>query len=125
MAMTPERLAEFGDAWSAQDLDRLMEFMTDDCVFRSSVGPEPGATFRGKDEVRRGFALMIAYDADWESHGGEAFIAGDQGAGQWSYSRTGEDGRTHWVHGCDLFQFEGDLIRVKDAYRRVRADLGE
>jgi hypothetical protein len=41
--MTQERLAGFGAAWRAGDIEALMSFMTDDCVFRSSVGPGPGA----------------------------------------------------------------------------------
>ncbi|WP_431894079.1 nuclear transport factor 2 family protein [Nonomuraea sp. bgisy101] len=125
MGMTLERLADFGAAWKKKDLDLLMEFMTDDCVFHASVGVEPGTTFRGRDEVRRGFALMIAHDEGLESQGGDAFIAGDRGASQWSYSRTDEDGQVHEVHGCDLFEFEGDRIRVKDAYRKVHGDIGD
>ncbi|MFC7589376.1 nuclear transport factor 2 family protein [Nonomuraea antimicrobica] len=125
MAMTVERLAEFGAAWRDRDLDRLMEFMADDCVFRSSVGPEPGATFRGRAEVRRGFELMLAYDAGSESHDGVAFVVGDRGAAQWSYTHADAYGRTHRVDGCDLYEFDGDLIRVKDAYRRVHGDLGQ
>lgn len=125
MGMTLERLAEFGAAWRKKDLDLLMEFMTDDCVFRASVGVEPGTTFRGRDEVRRGFALMLAYDEGYESQGGDAFIAGDRGASQWSYTRTDEDGRVDVVHGCDFFAFDGDRIRVKDAYRRVHGDIGD
>ncbi|MFI6513227.1 nuclear transport factor 2 family protein [Streptosporangium sp. NPDC050855] len=125
MGMTTERLAGFGAAWRRKDLDLLMDFMTDDCVFVASVGAEPGTTFRGREEVRRGFALMLAYDEGYESRGGEAFVAGDRGASKWSYTRTDEDGRVHEVHGCDLFEFDGDRIRVKDAYRRVRGDIGD
>ncbi|MGW7693901.1 nuclear transport factor 2 family protein [Streptomyces asiaticus] len=125
MGMTLERLAGFGEAWRRKDLDLLMEFMTDDCVFRASVGPEPGMTFRGRAEVRKGFELMLAYDAGLESRpGGVAFIAGDRGASQWSYTGTDADGQAHEVHGCDMFEFDGDRIRVKDAYRRVYGDIG-
>ncbi|MGW6499516.1 nuclear transport factor 2 family protein [Nonomuraea angiospora] len=125
MAMTIERLAEFGAAWRDKDLDRLMGFMTDDCVFLASVGAEPGTTFRGRAEVRRGFELMLAYDTGFESHEGLPFIAGDRGAGQWSYTRTDENGRVHRVDGCDLYEFDGDQIRVKNAYRKVNGDIGQ
>lgn len=124
MGMTLERLAEFGEAWRMKDVDRLMEFITDDCVFRASVGVEPGTTFSGRAEVRHGFELMLAYDAGFESHGGVAFIVGNRGAAQWSYSRTDPTGQVDHVHGCDLYEFDGDRIRVKDAYRRVYGDIG-
>ena len=72
-------MADFGSAWRAGDVDRLMSFMAGDCVFRASVGTGPGTVFQGRDEVRRGFELMLAYDEGAEAHGGLAFIAGDRG----------------------------------------------
>lgn len=51
--MTTARLAAFSAAWAAKDIDALMTFMTDDCVYAASVGPEPGKTFVGKEAVRR------------------------------------------------------------------------
>jgi SnoaL-like domain len=121
--MTLDRLSDFGEAWRSKDIDRLMSFMTDDCVFGASVGEEPGTTFYGRDEVRRGFELMLAHDAGAEAHGGFAFIAGDRGASQWSYSYKSAAGGTIHVHGCDLYEFVGDRIRVKDAYRKTGGDI--
>ena len=121
--MTMDRLADFGAAWQAGDVDRLMSFMAGDCVFRASVGTGPGTVFQGPDEVRRGFELMLAYDAGAEARGGLAFIAGDRGASQWAYSRATADGTVVEVQGCDLYEFAGDLIRVKDAYRKAHGDI--
>lgn len=121
--MTMDRLADFGAAWRAGDVDRLMSFMAGDCVFRASVGTGPGTVFRGRDEVRRGFELMLAYDEGAEAHGGLAFTAGDRGASQWAYSSTTADGTVIEVQGCDLYEFTGGLIRVKDAYRKVHGDI--
>lgn len=121
--MTLERLAEFGRAWRDKDLELLMSFMTEDCVFRASVGQDPGTTFCGRDEVRRGFELMLAYDAGAEQHVGNAFIQGDLGAAQWSFAYTDDDLGETVVAGCDLYEFEGDKIRVKDAYRKVKDDI--
>jgi ketosteroid isomerase-like protein len=60
--MTAERLRQFGAAWARADLDALMGFVTDDCIYLASVGPEPGTTYRGREQVRRRFAAMLAYD---------------------------------------------------------------
>lgn len=118
-----EILKAFGEAWLAQDLDRLMSFMSDDCEFRASVGAEPGTTFVGRDEVRRGFQLMLDYDADAEGQTGIAFVDGDVGASQWSYAYVRPDGSRVQVRGCDIWQFAGDKIRLKDAYRKVDGDI--
>lgn len=39
MTMTVETLQAFADAWNRHDIDALMAFMTDDCVFEASAGP--------------------------------------------------------------------------------------
>lgn len=121
--MTMDRLADFGAAWRAGDVDRLMSFMTGGCVFRALVGTGPGTVFQGRDEVRRGFELMLAYDEGAEAHGGLAFIAGDRGASQWAYSSTTADGTVIEVQGRDLYEFAGGLIRVKDACRKAHGDI--
>lgn len=38
--VTVETLQAFADAWNRHDADALMSFMTDDCVFESSAGPD-------------------------------------------------------------------------------------
>lgn len=121
--MTVDILADFSAAWTRRDLDALMTFITDDCVYSASVGPEPGRTYRGRDEVRIGFAEVLAFDADGERHEGAAFVVGDKGAGEWSFLKTGPDGTRVEIRGCDLFEFAGAKIRRKDAFRKVLAQL--
>jgi ketosteroid isomerase-like protein len=117
--MTLELLRRFSDAWTAGDVDTLMSFMTKDCVYSASVGAEPGTTYRGWDEVRRGFVAMLAYDSGRERHGGFAFIHGTVGVAEWSFSEAGPDGRARLIRGCDIYEFVDDKIRKKDAFRKV------
>jgi ketosteroid isomerase-like protein len=122
--MTVERLTRFNQAWADGDVEQLMTYMTEDCVYSASVGPEPGETFIGPDEVRRGFEEMLAHDADGEGRTGRVWVAGDVGVAEWSYVFTREDGREYEVPGCDLFHFRGDRIAVKDAYRKTFPPAG-
>ncbi|WP_051163395.1 nuclear transport factor 2 family protein [Nocardia brevicatena] len=117
--MTLDRLKQFAAAWRDKDLDALMSFMAPDCVFNASVGIEPGTTFEGHDQVRRGFELMAAYDSSTDTRLGLVLVCGSHGVVQWRHTRA--DG-TH-TEGCDIYEFRGDLIRVKDAYRKVNAVL--
>jgi len=117
--MTTERLRQFGAAWARGDLDALMGFMIDDCVYLASVGPEPGATYRGREEVRRGFAAMLAYDRGRERHGATVVLTGDRGFAEWSFTETTTDGGGRIIRGCDLFEFRDGRISRKDAYRKV------
>src|SRR5215211_2006861 len=61
-------LQAFADAWNRHDVDALMSFMTDDCVFESSAGPDAcGTRYVGRDAVRAGFAEVwtVFPDAHW------------------------------------------------------------
>jgi len=118
-AMTLPRLQQFSAAWTAGDLDALMSYMTDDCVYHASIGPEPGSTYRGKDEVRRGFAAVLAYDHGRERHDGTAFIHGNVGVAEWSFYEEAPDGTGRLIRGCDIFEFADSKIRKKDAFRKV------
>ena len=44
------------DAFNAHDLDAIMSFFTEDCVFDTPRGPAPGGhRLVGKQQVRKGF----------------------------------------------------------------------
>ena len=119
--MTVEILADFADAWTRHDLDALMSFMSDDCKFQLSIGPDiDGASFVGRDQVREGYkkVLDLFPDGQWvdDSH----FVAGDRGVSEWTFKATGPDGNQIEVRGCDIFTFQGDKISVKNSFRKTR-----
>jgi ketosteroid isomerase-like protein len=116
--MTEELLHEFAAAWARGDVDALMTFMSDDCVYEASVGPEPGRTYNGFAAVRKGFEEMLAHDAGSESRGGPIFICGNKGVMEWSYVHKQPDGQYIELRGCDIFEFRGDKIRRKNAFRK-------
>ena len=82
--MTLEHLQAFGDAWAKKGIDSLVQFITDDCEYHASVGPEPGERFIGKDEVRRGFQAMLDHDAGNESLPGNLYVYGDRRVAEWT-----------------------------------------
>jgi ketosteroid isomerase-like protein len=115
-AMTAERLDAFMDAWNAHDVDAIVSFFSDDCEFHASVGDELlGASYRGREDVRRGVAAFFERFPDGRFEDASGFVAGDRGASEWTFVSGGVATR-----GCDLFEFDGDLIRVKNAFRKLR-----
>ena len=122
--MTTETLQAFADAWNRHDVDALMSFMTDDCVFEASAGPEAcGQRTSGAQAVRRAFAdVWVTFpDAHW----GDArhVVCGDRGVSEWTFTGTRQDGTRVEVHGCDLFTFRDGKILIKDSYRKNRPPL--
>jgi glutathione S-transferase len=118
--MTPERLARFGAAWANHDLETLLSMMDDEAVYLASVGPEPGETFRGKEALRRGFDRMLKTDTGAVRSSGPSWIAGDIGVALWDMEFPAEEGKPgSKVRGIDLFEFKGDKILRKDAFRKT------
>src|SRR5512145_881045 len=119
-AVTPEFLDAFGDAMNRHDLDAIMKFMTDDCVFESYAGPDVwGTRYEGQDQVRAGFAKIWAVCPDARFGSARYFICGDRGVSEWVFTGTRE-GRRIEVNGCDLFTFRDGKIAVKNAFRKHR-----
>ena len=119
--VTVEMLDAFADAWNRHDAIALMSFMSDDCVFESSAGPDMcGTRYIGRDAVRAGFAEVWTTFPD--AHWGNAkhFVHGDRGVSEWTFTGTRTDGTRVEVHGCDLFTFRGDKIAIKNSYRKNR-----
>ena len=117
--MTIERLLAFGEAWNRGDVDEIMSYFAVECTYHASAGPGPGRTYHGREAVRQGVIDMLAYDRGGRSKAGPAFVADERGVAEWSYEFTGADGALTVIRGCDVFEFEGGLIRRKDAFRKV------
>jgi ketosteroid isomerase-like protein len=119
--MTDARLHEALAAWNTGDAERVLAFFSDDCIYHASFGPElMGRTFIGRDGVLEGVQLFFDRYPDGVFADTEVMIAGDRGAAEWTFRATAEDGTPFEVRGCDLFEFDGDQIRVKNAFRKVR-----
>ena len=59
MSLSIDDLQAFADAWNRHDIDALMRFMADDCVFEASAGPDAcGTRYAGWVAVRGGFSQV-------------------------------------------------------------------
>jgi ketosteroid isomerase-like protein len=122
--ITTEWLQAFADAFNRHDADAIMSFMTDDCVFEASAGPEvSGAHFEGQAAVRAAFVDVWTTLPDAHWGGARHFVCGDRGVSEWTFTGTRSDGSRVEVHGCDLFRFREGRIVVKNSYRKNRPPL--
>ncbi len=113
--------AFFNEGWNRHDVDALMTFMSDDCVFESTAGAEIcGTRHAGPVRVREAFARVFAMFPDARFGNARHFIAGDRGVSEWIFSGTAAGGRKVEVNGCDVFTFHGGKIAVKSSYFKTR-----
>ena len=110
------------DAFNRHDLEAIMSFFSEDCIFDSPRGPDRfGRRFVGKDEVRRGLASRFEGIPDVHYRDGDHFVCGRRGASEWTIVGTTVDGERIDVRGCDLWTFgdDGKLVR-KDSFWKIR-----
>lgn len=118
---TMEILDGFAAAFNAHDADKIVSYMTDDCIFQSSAGPQAdGEKFVGKDAVRKAFEEIFKNypDAKWINP--QHFISGNRAVSEWTFTATKPDGSRIEVTGCDLFTFNNGKIHIKNSYRKNR-----
>ncbi len=122
--VTPATLAAFSDAWNRHDINALMGFMSDDCVFQTAAGPDAcGTRHSGSAAVRTAFAAAwgAIRDAQWVN--GQHFVQGDFGTSQWTFTGTAADGSRIETDGIDVFTFRNGKIVLKNVFRKARPNL--
>lgn len=116
----PLQLQALLDAFNAHDLDAIMSFFTEDCVFDTPRGPAPGGhRLVGKEQVRNGFQarfdgipdIVYAEDRHWAS--------GDRAVSEWTIRGTRSTGEPIEVRGCDLFEVTDGKISRKDSFWKI------
>ncbi|HEX2437694.1 MAG TPA: nuclear transport factor 2 family protein [Methylomirabilota bacterium] len=121
--MTAEALERFfTEGWNRHDVDRLMTFMADDCVFESAAGAEVcGARHAGREQVREAFSRIFAAYPDVAFRETRHVVAGDRGLSEWRFTGTRADGTRVEVNGCDVFTFRGGAIALKSSFLKQRS----
>ncbi len=113
-------LKAFLDAFNRHDLDAIMAFFADNCVFDAPRGPNPwGRRYTGKDEVRKGLGARFTGIPDVHYGEDRHWLSGDRGVSEWRLTGTSTSGERIDVRGCDLFEFRGGKILRKDSYWKI------
>ena len=121
---TMKVLVGFANAFNAHDVNAILSFMANDCVFLASAGPDVhGEKFEGKEAVKKAFEDVFKTFPD--AHWGNVtyFIAGNRTVTEWLFTGTRADGSRVEVTGCDLCTFRDGKIVLKNSYRKNRPAL--
>ena len=92
-----------------------MVLLTADVIYKASVGPEPGQTYRGAAAVRQGIEAIMNFDDAQAVEILSFEEIGDVAFAQWRYSLRGGG----QVVGIDRLEFREGLICSKDGYRKT------
>jgi ketosteroid isomerase-like protein len=121
-AVTRNLLKQFLEAFNRHDLDAIMGYFADDCVFYMPRGAGPrGDKAVGKEQVRKGLAKRFEGIPDVHYGDDRHWVCGDDfGVSEWTLTGTATTGEEIEVRGIDLLEFdqEGKIIR-KDSFWKI------
>lgn len=118
---TTTMLFNLFEAFNRHDLDAVLEFFAEDCVFKTASGPERhGTRIEGKEAVAQAFSSVWKEmpDARWDEH--RHFSYGGRAVSEWIFSGTSRTAGYLEVEGCDLFTLHDGKIAEKQAFRKMR-----
>ena len=118
--VTIETLKDFLEAFNRHDLDSIMSYFADDCIFYMPRGARPrGDKYVGKAEVRAGLASRFEGIPDVHYGNDQHWICGDLGVSEWILTGTKKSGQPIEVRGVDLLEFAGGKIIRKDSFWKI------
>lgn len=118
--VTAETLRGFLDAFNRHDLDAIMEYFHDDCVFYMPRGKSPrGDRYTGKQEVRAGLAARFEGIPDVHYGNDTHWTCGTLGVSEWTLTGTRKAGGRVEVRGIDLLEFRDGKITRKDSFWKI------
>ena len=113
-------LKAIAEGFNDHDIDKIMSYFVDDCVFDAPRGDAPaGRHFEGRAAVADGLSSRFRDIPDVHYGEDRHWVAGNRGVSEWLLTGTTTDGRRVEVRGCDLWEFRGDKVTRKDSYWKI------
>ncbi len=118
--ITHHTLEAFLDAFNRHDLDAIMDYFAEECVFYMPRGSTPrGDTYRGKVQVRAGLAKRFEGLPDVHYGEDKHWVCGEFGVSEWILTGTTVKGKKIRVRGVDLLEFKNGKITRKDSFWKI------
>ncbi len=118
--VSKELLKGFLEAFNRHDLDSIMGYFADNCVFYMPRGSAPrGDQYIGKNAVRAGLAKRFEGIPDVHYGDDRHWVCGDFGVSEWTLIGTAVSGRHIEVRGVDLLEFDQGKIIRKDSFWKI------
>ena len=118
--VTRDLLQGFLDAFNRHDLDAIMEYFDENCVFYMPRGSGPrGNRYDGKAAVRRGLAQRFEGIPDVHYGDDRHWVGDDFGVSEWTLSGTTIAGNRIEVRGLDFLEFANGKVTRKDSFWKI------
>jgi ketosteroid isomerase-like protein len=118
--VTHALMKSFLTAFNRHDLDAIMDYFAEDCVFYMPRGATPrGDRYVGKREVRAGLAKRFEGIPDVHYGEDRHWVGDNFGISEWTLSGTTVAGKAIEVRGVDLLEFADGKVTRKDSFWKI------
>jgi steroid delta-isomerase-like uncharacterized protein len=118
--VTVQLLKEFLEAFNRHDLDAIMEYFAEDCVFYMPRGVKPrGDRYVGKEQVRAGLAKRFEGIPNVHYGDDRHWVCDGLGVSEWTLTGTSTLGQQIEVRGVDLLEFAQGKVTRKDSFWKI------
>jgi ketosteroid isomerase-like protein len=113
-------LEGFLDAFNRHDLDAIMDYFAEDCIFYMPRGEGPrGDRYAGKTAVRAGLAKRFEGIPDVHYGEDRHWVGDNFGVSEWTLTGTTASGRRIEVRGLDFLEFAEGKVTRKDSFWKI------
>ena len=105
----------FNNAFNSHDVNRVMDAMTQDCVFENTAPAPDGRHVEGAAEVRVVWEKFFAANPDARFEAEEIFASKDRCVVRWVYRKT-KEGLPWHLRGVDVFKIRDGKVAEKLSY---------
>ena len=119
--LTRELVDAVGNAFNANDIDKVMQYFAPNAIFDHAVGAdEHGIRFEGADVIRTVFSSLFekVENVHWETLG--CGIVENKAYCEYRRTAKHKDGSSEGYLSVDILTFKDGLIVHKDTYYKQR-----
>jgi len=119
--LTRELVDAVGNAFNANDIDKVMQYFAPNAIFDHAVGAdEHGIRFEGADVIRTVFSSLFekVENVHWETLG--CGIVENKAYCEYRRTAKHKDGSSEEYLSVDILTFKDGLIVHKDTYYKQR-----
>ena len=107
---------EFNEAFNRHDVARMMQLMSDDCLFENTDPAPDGTVYQGKEAVTQFWQDFFRESPQAHIEIEEIFGMGFRCVMRWKYDWMDAEGKQGHVRGVDIFKLKDGLICEKLSY---------
>ncbi|MEW5870766.1 MAG: nuclear transport factor 2 family protein [Chloroflexota bacterium] len=113
---TIQLVVRFNDALNDHNVDRMMQLMTEDCVFENTDPAPDGRRYEGQPAVRAFWEDFMRTSREPRIEIEEIVALGERCMMRWTYSWLDAQGSPGHIRGVDVYKVRRGLIAEKLSY---------